>query len=182
MNASLEKNALIIIPQNQFCEKELFGLRFALKERGVNIIVLSKSGREGRGMKGEKFQPDGMVVDWDKQPGIKNKFHTVILIGGKGSRKSLWNDPIVPQILTDHYRSGSVIGAIGSSMVVLMTASLMLGEIPLPEEEEARKKLESLSAVCIDIPVTSLGRVVCGRDANSVDQFSNKILNLMEVN
>ena len=176
-----KKNVLIIIPKSQFCEEELCGLRSALKRRGVHVVVLSKSGQEARGMKRDKFQPDGMIIDWDKQPGVQGKYHAVILIGGKGARKSLWDDPIVPQILTDHYRAGSIIGAIGSSLVVLMMASLVTGEIPLPKDNDARKKLESLKAVCVDIPVTSIGTIVCGQDADSVDEFSKIILDLIEV-
>jgi putative intracellular protease/amidase len=181
MSALLGKNALIIIPNSQFSGGELYGLRSALKQREVHVVVLSKSGREARGMKQDKFQPDGMVVDWNKQPGVQKKYHAVILIGGKGTQKSLWDDPIVPQILTDHYRAGSVIGAMGSALVVLMRASLVTIEIPLPREDDARKELESLGATCVDIPVTSLGKMVFGQGADSVDAFSQTILDLMEI-
>ena len=181
MSVLLGKNVLIIIPKSQFCEEELYGLKSALKQRGVHVVVLSKSGQEARGMKRDKFQPDGMIIDWDKQPGVQGKYHAVILIGGKGARKSLWNDPIIPQILTDHYRSGSVVGAMGSSLVVLVRASLATGEIPLPREDDTRKELESLNAVCVDIPVTSLDSMVFGQGEDSVDEFSQTILGLMEV-
>ena len=182
MNTLLEKNVLIIIPKSQFCDKELYGLRSALKQRGVHVVILSKSGQKARGMSRENFQPDGMIIDWNKQPGVQGKYHAVVLIGGKGAKKSLWDDPIVPQILTDHYRAGSVIGAIGSAIIVLMRTSLVTGEIPLPQEVDARKELESLRAVCVDIPVTSLGSVVVGQGADSIDEFSQTILNLIEAN
>ena len=175
-----EKNILIIIPKSQFSEDELFGLRSALKENGANIVVLSKSGQEAFGVKKEIFKPDGMIVDWNKQPGVLGKYHAVILIGGKGAKKSLWDDPIIPQILTDHYRAGSIIGAMGSALVVLIRASLITGEIPLPPEEYARKELESLNAVCVDTPVTSLGNMVLGQGEKSVSEFSNIILNLFK--
>ena len=180
MSIFLGKKALIIIPKSQFCEEELYGLKSALKQRGVHVVVLSKSGQEARGMKRDKFQPDGMIIDWDKQPGVQGKYHAVILIGGKGARKSLWDDPIVPQILTDHYRAGRVIGAMGSALVVLVRASLVMGEIPLPREDNTRKELESLNAVCVDIPVTSFDRMVFGQGKDSVDEFSQTILDLIE--
>ena len=89
MNGLLGKNTLIIIPKSQFCENELYGLRSNLRKAGVHIVVLSKSGQEALGMKGKKFQPDGMVIDWDKQDGVQGKYHAVILIGGKGAKKYL---------------------------------------------------------------------------------------------
>ena len=60
-------NVLIIIPKNQFCGQELNGVRTVLQQCGANVVVLSKSGQEARGMNKEKFQPDGMIVDWNKQ-------------------------------------------------------------------------------------------------------------------
>ena len=182
MNGLLGKNTLIIIPKSQFCENELYGLRSNLRKAGVHIVVLSKSGQEALGMKGKKFQPDGMVIDWDKQDGVQGKYHAVILIGGKGAKKYLWDDPIIPQILTDHYRAGSVIGAMGSALVVLIMASLVAGEIPLPQDGDAREKLKSLKAVYVDMPVTNLGTIVCGQGAESVDEFSKIILDLMQAN
>jgi len=180
MNVLLGKNALVIIPKSQFCERELCGVKSELEQRGVHVVVLSMSGQEARGMNKEKIQPDGMIVDWNKQPGIQGKYQAVVLIGGKGARKSLWDDPIVPQILTDHHRSGSVIGAIGSAIVVLVRASLVTGEIPLPQDEATREELESLNAVCIDTSVTSVGNTVFGQGADSVSKFSQTILSLME--
>ena len=179
MSFLLGKNALIIIPKSQFCEEELYGLRTALKQRGVNVVVLSKSGQEACGMKQDKFQPDGMIIDWNRQPGIQGKYHAIVLVGGKGAKKSLWDDPIVPQILADHYRSGSIIGAIGSALVVLIRASLVNGEIPLPRDEETRVELKNLNAVCIDTPVTRIDNIILGQGADSVHHFSQKILGLM---
>ena len=180
MSIFLGKKALIIIPKSQFCEEELYGLKSALKQRGVHVVVLSKSGQEARGMKRDKFQPDGMIIDWDKQPGVQGKYHAVVLVGGKGARKSLWDDPIVPQILTDHYRAGSVIGAMGSALVVLVRASLVMGEIPEPLDGDTRKELESLNPIYTKTPVTSLGNIVCGQGEGSVDEFSQTILDLIE--
>ena len=172
-------NILIIIPKSQFCEQELNGVRTVLQQCGANVVVLSKSGQEARGMNKEKFQPDGMIVDWNKQIGVEGKYHAVILIGGKGAKKSLWDDPIVPQILTDHYRFGSIIGAIGTSLVVLVRASLVTGEVPMPEDDVTCQELEKLNVVCAEVPVTCVGNVVLGQGENSVHEFSQTIISLL---
>ena len=180
MSTLFGKNILIIIPKSQFCEQELYGVKNILQQNGAHVVVLSQSGQEARGMNKDIFQPDGMIIDWNKQPGIQAKYHAVILVGGKGARKSLWNDPIIPQILTDHYRFGSVIGAMGSALVVLVKASLAAGEIPLPQDETTCKELESINAVCVGVPVINVGKLVLGQGAGSVDQFSQTILDLLE--
>ena len=173
------KYILIIIPKSQFCEQELNGVRNILQQNGANVVVLSKSGQDAWGMNKEKYKPDGMIVDWNRLVRVEGKYHAVIVIGGKGAKKSLWDDPIVPQILTDHYRSGRIIGAIGSALVVLIRASLVNGEIPLPRDEETRVELKNLNAVCIDTPVTRIDNIILGQDADSVHHFSQKILDLM---
>ena len=180
MNNLSGKHVLIIIPKSQFCEQELNGVRALLQQAGANVVVLSKSGREALGEKKEKFQPDGMIVDWNKQIGNNSKYHAVILVGGKGARKSLWDDPIVPQILTDHYRFGSIIGAMGVAIVVLVRALLVIGEVPMQEDDVASKELENLNAVCIDVPITSNENVVLGQGENSVHEFSQKVIDLIE--
>jgi len=174
-------NILIIIPKSQFCEQELNGVRTVLQRCGANVVVLSKSGQEARGMNKEKFRPDGMIVDWNKQVGVEGKYHSVILVGGKGAKKSLWDDPIVPQILTDHYRFGSIIGALGSAIVVLVRASLVVGEVPVPEDENTRKELECLNAVSVDIPVIRQENLVLGQGADSVGEFSQSIIDCIKI-
>jgi protease I len=176
----LGKYILIIIPKSQFCEQELDGVKTALQQNGAKVVVLSKSGHEARGINKRKFQPDGMIIDWDKQIAVKNKYHAVILLGGKGAKKSLWDDPIIPQILTDHYRFGSVIGAIGEALVILVRASLVTGEIPLPQDEDTRQELKSLNAVCVDTPVISYGNMVYGQSRDSIEKFSQTIIGLVE--
>ena len=173
-------NILIIIPKSQFCEQELNGVRTVLQQCGANVVVLSKSGQEARGMNKEKFQPDGMIVDWNKQIGIVEKYHAVILVGGRGAKKSLWDDPIVPQILTDHYRFGRIIGALGSAIVVLVRASLVTGEVPVQEDEDTRKELECLNAVFVDTPVIREENLVLCQGAGSVGEFSQSIIDCIK--
>ena len=174
------KNILIIIPKSQFCEHELNEVKTILQQGGASIVILSKSGQEARGANKDKFKPDGMIVDWDKQNTVKGKYHAVILVGGKGAGKSLWGDPIVPQILTDHYRFGSIIGALGSAIVVLVRASLVTGEVPVQADEDTRKELESLNAVCVDTPVIRGENLVLGQGADSVSDFSKSIVDCIK--
>ncbi len=105
-----KENVLIIIPNSQYCDEELYGVMSSLKESGVRAIVLSKSGQEAFNMKRDKFKLGGMIVVWGKQRCVNGKCNAVILVGGKGARKSLWDDSIITQVLADYYRAGRVIG------------------------------------------------------------------------
>lgn len=181
MSATAGKNILIVIPKNQFDEQELFGVRAVFEERGARTVVLSQKGQEAVGMNKKRFQPDGMIVDWNKQEGISGKYHAVVVIGGRGSSKSLWDDSILPQILMDHYRAGGVIGAIGSSVAVLARASFLKGEKSAgPEEEKFLKELEAGGAIYVDQPVTRLERIVTAKGGEAAREFAESILQLLK--
>ena len=81
-------NVLIVIPRNQFAEDELFPLKEKLEAAGCRVWVLSRTGKEALGMNKTKFQPDGMLADWNKQEGVPGKYDAVIVTGGKGAPKT----------------------------------------------------------------------------------------------
>jgi putative intracellular protease/amidase len=176
---SAVKNILIIIPNNQFSDDELFGVTKVLDDEGVRRVVLSKSGNEAPGMSRNRFQPDGPIIDWNKQDGIYGKYGAIILIGGKGARKSLWDDPIIPQILVDHHRSGSIIGALGSASVVLARASLLTDDCATPEDELAMDELKKLEVYCSENMIEESDRIITGRGAEVAIDFTCKVVKLM---
>ena len=174
------KNILIVIPKSQFCEEELEGVYGPLKDTGGQVIVLSKSGQVARGMNKTEFQPDGILVDWDKQPGVSGKYDAVLILGGKGSAKSLWDDPILPQILTDHYRAGKFLGAIGTSVVVLTQAGLVRGSAPAPEDEKTRQMLEENGITPTDTPLSYSDRILIAKDVTVVQSFIETTIEYLE--
>ena len=97
-------------------------------------------------------------------------------MGGKGSPKFLWPDPIFPQILTDHYRAGKLIGAIGLSVAVLARASLLNGEAAGPDDPQLIQEIENGNYAHTDKPVTSADRIVTGKDATAAEEFARKVI------
>ena len=172
-------NILVIIPNNQFSGEELFGVLEIFDKAEIRRVVLSKSGREAADMNRKSFQPDGPIIDWDKQAAIPGKYSAVILIGGRGARKSLWDDPIVPQILADHYRAGRIIGALGSASPVLARASLLADGCAAPQDETALKELESLGIYCSDQSIEESDRVITGSGGQAARSFAQRIVELL---
>ena len=97
---------LLVIPQNNFCEQQLRDLKTVFDAKLVRSVILSKSGQEAVGEMRTRLMPDGILVDWDKRFLPNKKFDAVVVVGGKGAKKLIWDDPILPLILTDHYRAG----------------------------------------------------------------------------
>jgi len=174
------KNILIVIPKSQFQEKELFDTLEVLKASGLRILVLSKSGQEATGMDKTRFMPDGMLVDWDKQQDIFEKYDAVLVMGGKGAPKSLWDDNILPQILTDHFRAERVIGAIGLGVAVLARASLLSYEAAGPDNEKFLLELENAGLTRSLSPVVQDERVITASGSEAATEFAQTILSALE--
>jgi len=174
------KNILIVIPKSQFQEQELFETLEVLKAAGPRILVLSKSGQEAVGMNKTRFTPDGVLVDWDKQEGISRKYDAVLVMGGKGAPKSLWNDDILPQILTDHFRAERVIGAIGLGVAVLARTSLLSYEAAGPEDEKFLSEMEAAGLTRAHPPVVQDGKVITASGAEAAKEFARTVISALE--
>lgn len=174
------KNVLIVIPKSQFQEQELFDTLEVLKASGLRILVLSKSGQEATGMNKTRFMPDGMLVDWDKQQDVVGKYNAVLVMGGKGAPKSLWDDNILPQILTDHFRAERVIGAIGLGVAVLARASLLSYEAAGPDNEKFLLELENAGLTRSLSPIVQDERVITASGSEAATEFAQTILSALE--
>jgi protease I len=171
---------LLVIPQNRFCEQQLFDLKEVLEEGSGECRILSKSGKEAKGEAKTLFQPDGMLVDWNRFLQGKQKYDAVIVIGGKGAKSSIWEDSILPQILTDHFRAGKILGAFGLSVVALARAGLISRcEVSAPNEEACLKELEDVGAFPEDKKLVVLDRIISSNDPGSGRIFGKAILDLL---
>ena len=174
------KNILLVIPKNQFHDGELSRTRAVLEPTGAHIVVLSKTGQEAVGMNKTRITPDSRIVDWDKQKGVTGKYHAVLVMGGKGAPKSLWDDDILPQILTDHYRMDRVIGAIGLGVAVLARTGLLSGEAAGPDDENFLAELEQAGVVPSTDAITHYGNVITACDAEAATEFAQTVVNALK--
>ena len=171
---------LLVIPQNRFCEQQLFDLKEVLEGGGGECRILSKSGKEAKGEAKTLFQPDGMLVDWNRFLQGKPKYDAVIVIGGKGAKSSIWEDPILPQILTDHFRAGKILGAFGLSVVALARAGLVSRcEVSAQKEEACLKELDDAGAFPEDKNLVVVNRIITSNDSSTGKIFGETILELL---
>ena len=171
---------LLVIPQNRFCEQQLFDLKEVLEGGGGECRILSKSGKEAKGEAKNLFQPDGMLVDWNRYLQGKQKYDAVIVIGGKGAKSSIWEDTILPQILTDHFRAGKILGAFGLSVVALARAGLVSRyEVSAQKEEACLKELDDAGAFPEDKNLVVVDRIITSNDSSTGKIFGETILELL---
>ena len=173
---------LIVIPQNRFCDQQLSELNSVFEAASVKTVTLSKSGSEAVGEMKTKVTPDGILVDWDKRFLPNKKYDAVVVVGGKGAKSSIWNDPILPQIITDHYRAGKIVGALGISVISLVRAGLLAGhEVADTNHEKCNQELKEAGAYVVEEPLTCSNKFVTAFGESSGKLLAATVLEILGV-
>ncbi|PIQ97294.1 MAG: hypothetical protein COV67_05035 [Nitrospinae bacterium CG11_big_fil_rev_8_21_14_0_20_56_8] len=184
------KNILIIIPKDYYAEEEFDPLLPVLKEEGANVLVASQKLKLAVGMKSGRYMPDLLVVDsiegitgdsyvtggrGTRQ--VKGVFHGVVLIGGSGARKYIWNDKLVRLLIVDRYKSGMVVGALGTAVPTLCNAG-MTGqlEISAARDKKTLQELDKTNTHVSDNPVSVENRIITAEGGAHVEQFAETFI------
>jgi protease I len=135
------RNILLIIPKDYFDERQLEPLLEIFEKEDAIVNVASSKLKEAVGMRSGKITPDLLLVDcmegltgdsYVTEAGhgtrqVKGIFHGVVIIGGQGARKYLWEDKILHLLVSDRHKSGFLVGAIGSAVPCLAIVGLLEG-------------------------------------------------------
>ena len=191
------KNILIIIPKDYYDEEELEIPYELFKSEDANIIVASAKMKEAVGVKAGRRMPDRLIVDCMEgitgdsyvtggtgTRQIKAVFQGVVVVGGSGARIYLWEDKIVRLLITDRYKSGFVVAAIGQGIGCLAEANLVEA-LEVPVNENIAKKpflkiLEKGKALLSDEDLIIHERLVMGKDSNIADAFAQAVIDEVE--
>jgi len=191
------KNILIIMPKDYYDEEELEIPYEIFKSEDANIIVASGKMKEAVGMKTGRRMPDRLIVD--SMEGItgdsyvtggtgtrqiKAVFQGVVIVGGSGARNYLWEDKITRLLITDRYKSGFVVGAIGQGIGCLAEANLIEAlEVPVDESKAKKpflKILEKGKSLLSDQDLIIHERLVIGKDSSVAEAFAQAMIDEVE--
>ena len=191
------KNILIIMPKDYYDEEELEIPYEIFKSEDANIIVASGKMKEAVGMKTGRRMPDRLIVD--SMEGItgdsyvtggtgtrqiKAVFQGVVIVGGSGARNYLWEDKITRLLITDRYKSGFVVGAIGQGIGCLAEANLVEAlEVPVDESKAKKpflKILEKGKSLLSDQDLIIHERLVIGKDSSVAEAFAQAMIDEVE--
>ena len=89
---------LLVIPQNRFCEQQLFDLKEVLERESGKCRILSKAGKKVKGEGKTLVQPDGLLVDWNRYLQGKQKY------AGTGS--IVWPSTVAGRQTEVHFSCG----------------------------------------------------------------------------
>jgi protease I len=123
MAASLAgKRVLFVFAPEQFRDEELLEPKRILEAAGARTALASTRTGVATGMLGARVMPQMLVRDAKAQD-----YDAVVVVGGMGSPRHLWNDGPLLAILRDRARAGKVVGAICLSGAVLGKSGIAKG-------------------------------------------------------
>tara|TARA_B100000686_G_scaffold346032_1_gene431731 strand:- start:2018 stop:2647 length:630 start_codon:yes stop_codon:yes gene_type:complete len=199
-----DKNILLVIPSDFYDEEQFEPLMEIFNAEDANVVVASAKLKEAVGMRKGRLMPDVMIVDsvegivgdsYVTSAGsgsrqVKGVYHGVILVGGKGARKYLWNDRVLHVLLSDRHRSGFILGAVGTAVPTLGVARLLEGKNATAEInkhtqkslDEANALLEEEDVVVDDSVMTDNGvaALITSNGAGAITKFAQTVIDYVE--
>jgi protease I len=170
------KKILLVIAQEQFRDEECFVPKQLFEAAGVKVTVAAESTGTAKGMLGGTIKPDTTISD-----ARIDEYDAIIISGGSGSRKYLWDNKALQKLIKDADALKKVVSAICISPVVLARTGVLKGkESTVFKSPDTVRELKEHGAVYLDRDVVVSGRVVTGRDPASADAFGKAVLEALK--
>ena len=170
------KKILLVIAQEQFRDEECFVPKKLFEAAGVKVTVAAESMKTAKGMLGGTIKPDITISEANI-----DDYDAIVISGGSGSRKYLWNNKELHELVKEADALKKVISAICISPVVLARAGILKGkESTVFKSSDTVRELKEYGAAYLDSEVVVSGRVVTGRDPASADAFGKAVLEALK--
>jgi protease I len=166
-----QKAALVIASQG-FRDEEFSQPKEILESAGAQVVVISSTLEESKGMLGMRVRPD-LSVDSLRVA----DYEAVIFVGGVGAQE-YWDDSTAHAIARAAVESGKVLGAICIAPVTLANAGV-LSEKKATVWSSEREKLEEAGAVYTGADVEVDGRMVTASGPGAAEEFGKRIVKLL---
>lgn len=170
------KKVLMVVAQEGFRDEEFFEPRDVFEDAGLTITVASKTTDVATGALGGTVRPD---VPIDKV--IISEYDAIVISGGGGSRKLLWPDKKLQQLVADAFEHDKIVAAICVSPVVLARAGVLEGKkATVFKDPESIKELKKGKANYEDADVIVTENIITARDPPSAEAFGEAVLEALE--
>jgi len=170
------KKILLVIAQEQFRDEECFVPKQLFEAAGVKVTVAAESTETAKGMLGGVIKPDITISDTRI-----DDYDAIVISGGSGSRKYLWNNKTLHKLVKEANARKKVISAICISPVVLARTGVLKGkESTVFKSPDTVRELEEHGVVYLDRDVLVSGRVITGRDPASAEAFGKAVLEALK--
>ena len=161
--------AIIIAPVN-FYDKEYIEPKTIFTHNKAEVIVASTTTAIAIGRDGLKVQPDVVISDLNA-----DNFDAIVLIGGRGVIKYLWDNQKLQNLVKDANRHHKVIAAICLTPAILARAGILKGKnVTCYPDRNLIRELKKAGVNYIDKEIVVDGNIVTGNGPDSAKAFGLK--------
>ncbi len=170
------KSILLVIAQEQFRDEECFVPKKVFEAAGAKVTVAAEFTETAKGALGGTIKPDIRISE------VRiDDYDAIVISGGAGSRKYLWDNKHLRELVKAADSQKKVVSAICISPVVLARAGILKGkESTVFNSPDTVNELEKYGADYQDRDVIISGRVVTGRDPKSAEAFGKAVLKALK--
>ena len=166
----LKRSLLIILPAENFNEKEYLTVKHILEISGLKLFIASDAHTLCVGKNGLKVKADVSFFNMNV-----NNFAGIVFIGGSGVKK-YWNNEHLQIIIKKFYEKKKLVAAICSAPVILARAGLLEGKDATCYPED-RREMEKCGINYIYQSVVIQKNIITAQDSSSSQDFANAIVN-----
>lgn len=167
---------LIVIAPKDFRDDELFDPLQVFYNENITAQMVSTTVGEHIGMLGGKATTKRTINDVNV-----DDFDAIMIVGGIGSKKYLWNNEDLIDLVKKFYKKGKIVSAICLSPVILAKAGILKGKkATVYPVKEAMDILKENGAEYVDEGVVTDGNIITAKDPEFTIVFGNKIAEMLE--
>ena len=169
---------VLILATDGFEERELFGPRKLLMERGAQVVLASPDLKPIQATvhddPGKTIRPDMTVEDANAAD-----FDAVILPGGVRNPDSLRTNRAAVDLIGDFHRAGKPVAAICHGPWLLVEADIIRGRT-VTGWKSIRTDLRNAGATVVDEAAAVDGNLVTSRNPDDVEPFTQALIERIE--
>lgn len=167
--------ALIILMPKNFRDEEFRIPKEKLEGSGVDVTVAGLQWGTAKGMLGMTATPDILLGEVDI-----DDYDVIVVPGGSGSPRYLWNNPQAHGLIRKAYDRGKIVASICLSSVVLANAGVLEGrDATVFATPVSVRILEDRGANYLQQEVVVDGKIVTADGPQSAGRFADEILRLL---
>lgn len=172
-----EKKILMVIARDNFRDEEYSYPREIFESNGARVIVAAETSRECRGMLGLKVIPQLPIRN--VRP---NDYTAIVIVGGTGAQKYLWEDPDLRTIVQKAYSAGKTIGAICLAGVVLAKAGILQGKkVTIYKTPESLNEIQNAHAQYVPEPLVIDDNIITADGPRAAKEFGRAIVEALMI-
>jgi len=169
---------LMVIAPKDFRDEELLIPMEIFKKNGCIVEVVSTKKGECIGMLGHKIMVNKTIYEVNSKD-----YDAIVIVGGTGSPKYLWDNEELHKLVKSFYNEGKVVSAICLSPVVLAKSGICKGKkLTVYPTKDSIEEIEKYGGIYINNAVVSDGNIITASGPKEAKIFAYTILNRILIN